>query len=782
MGCSISKDISAAPNSSNSGKRNKSKSLRQNQNHPSKTQLESRIRTVEKTRSVTLGRCKARYAYMTQRGFYPDDLNKPNQDALSVNHKFANVKKDAWLSVYDGHGRHGDRCAQFAAKKLPEISSKLIQLEKVRAWRTTNEVKAESKRDLNAAIPSPGDISKVLLNKDQIHKACLKAHIHCNACLHKTQAIDDTLSGTTSISVYFHGPRSRITVCNVGDSRAILGQAKSQENASKPNAYASTMTEESPVKSILTHPHNSLRAYPLSRDQTPYRKDERIRVKKCGARILSLDQIEGYEPVPPDQNPADEDDDNDLDLGEEIDEYGDPPRVWSHNGEYPGTAFTRSIGDSIAEDLGVFAEPEIITRELSPQDKIVVLASDGVFEFLTNQSVIDICAKFQDPLEACRAVVAEAYELWLQYEHRTDDITILCIFLDEIIPDDEDDEYEMRTSAQRRTSVSSLPEIDRPLRQLKRKNNWKAMLDTKKLLNAVESIYDRVDRALLYNPKTASEVEHISNAIDSNPHFRHISDDQRAEITNILISKNVYPSDVIIQQGDTKAEYLYMVDYGDFEVCKEEDNNSSSANVNGITTVNSERKYTVVHSYHGSRLTNAHPSFGELALLNPAPRDATIRASSDGHLWLLPKLIFQRITMEQNEKRMFAWILCEAFRGGDWLKKHNLVEVTFEEMELIVMKEVEDVTYKQGEIVMKDGSEGDFIYFLVYGSCGEWNPIQSITLVILLSLFPYIFLTVSSILFSYQMKIRLSPTFRREKDFRRKYVNWGRDIECRETK
>ena len=38
--------------------------------------------------------------------------------------------------------------------------------------------------------------------------------------------------------------------------------------------------------------------------------------------------------------------------------------------------------------------------------------------------------KFDDPLEACRAVVAESYRLWLQYEVRTDDITMIMAFLD----------------------------------------------------------------------------------------------------------------------------------------------------------------------------------------------------------------------------------------------------------------------------------------------------------------------------------------------------------------
>lgn len=55
--------------------------------------------------------------------------------------------------------------------------------------------------------------------------------------------------------------------------------------------------------------------------------------------------------------------------GVELDEGGDPPRIWSPFGEYPGTAFTRSMGDVIAEELGVTADPEIIRRRIHPHDK-----------------------------------------------------------------------------------------------------------------------------------------------------------------------------------------------------------------------------------------------------------------------------------------------------------------------------------------------------------------------------------------------------------------------------
>ena len=43
-------------------------------------------------------------------------------------------------------------------------------------------------------------------------------------------------------------------------------------------------------------------------------------------------------------------------IDDEVDDDGDPPRLWDSGGYGPGTAFTRSIGDRSAERIGVFAE------------------------------------------------------------------------------------------------------------------------------------------------------------------------------------------------------------------------------------------------------------------------------------------------------------------------------------------------------------------------------------------------------------------------------------------
>jgi serine/threonine protein phosphatase PrpC len=123
-------------------------------------------------------------------------------------------------------------------------------------------------------------------------------------------------------------------------------------------------------------------------------------------------------------------DNTDRKLGEDdfIDEKGDPPRVWLSDKNVPGTSFTRSLGDSIANKVGVFAEPEFFSKTITDEDEILVLASDGVFEFLQNQEIIDICAKSDNPVKACELVVDAAYTKWLEYENRTDDITAIIMY------------------------------------------------------------------------------------------------------------------------------------------------------------------------------------------------------------------------------------------------------------------------------------------------------------------------------------------------------------------
>ncbi len=655
------------------------------------------------------------------------DDKKENQDAYSIRANFCSssaasspLNNDTFLAVYDGHGRFGDKCSSFAKAELPILIERAVHRvvnSKKKAASSTKKKRSSTNDDessTSTSFLSPSSLS--YLSKDEFQAACRQAHLECNKMMHKVSTFDDSLSGTTAISVTFHS-RGRggtdITVCNVGDSRAILGQNSDTNNSSGGGG--------------------TFKAIPLSLDQTPYRRDERRRIKATGARIMSLDQIEGFEPIVD----SDEEDEDDIQLGEMIDEGGDPPRVWAPNGVYPGTAFTRSLGDLVAEKYGVHAEPEMITRSLSPEDKIIVLASDGVTEFLTNQSVVDICAKFNDPLEACRAVVAESYELWLQYELRTDDITMICVFIDEmqqqqeeeVVPAAEKDNIvalEARESSVRSitSSQSEVQQLDsggietlpkEPQKPARCEMSKKCLLELeqRRLDSGKKIVYDDdIDINALMSFKSEDDKARIAEAIKASVIFHDITDQQKDMICSAMEHLDVKKGDWVIRQGEM-GDKLYIVEEGEFEVRvlekgMEDDGAGGSP----------------VHMYFGSRSQHAHPTFGELALRHSAPRQASVIALTDGQLWALHRVVFNKILSYHNTRK-------EARHHLRKLRAFRLL--TQDEMQMVV-DNMEEVTYAAENVIVEQGDVGDAFYFIVSGSCGKLQIISPNLLICILNL------------------------------------------------
>ncbi|KAI8009961.1 putative protein phosphatase 2C 35 [Camellia lanceoleosa] len=292
-------------------------------------------------------------AVLTQHRYYPEMPGKENQDSFCIKTHIQDNPNVHFFGVFDGHGQLGSQCSNFVKTRLVEILS--------------------------------GDPT---LLEDPV-KAYNSAFLATNEELHNSE-IDDTLSGTTAITVLVIG--DTIYVANVGDSRAVIS-----------------------VKD-----RNRVVAEDLSHDQTPFRKDECERVKLCGARVLSADQVEGLK-------------DPDIQTwGDEETEGGDPPRLWVQNGMYPGTAFC-SVGDSAAEKIGVVAVPEVSMVQIRPDHHpSFVVASDGIFELLSSQTVVEMATRYTDPRDACSAIAGESYKLWLQNENRTDDITIIIARIKEL--------------------------------------------------------------------------------------------------------------------------------------------------------------------------------------------------------------------------------------------------------------------------------------------------------------------------------------------------------------
>lgn len=64
------------------------------------------------------------------------------------------------------------------------------------------------------------------------------------------------------------------------------------------------------------------------------------------------------------------------------------------------TSLDKTLTCAVAEDIGVCAEPEVEVQQLTSEHPFMVIASDGVFEFLTNQEVINMVSPLS--LQTCQ--------------------------------------------------------------------------------------------------------------------------------------------------------------------------------------------------------------------------------------------------------------------------------------------------------------------------------------------------------------------------------------------
>ena len=186
--------------------------------------------------------------------------------------------------------------------------------------------------------------------------------------INNSQNFDSIDSGSTVILTHIN--KDKIISVNCGDSRAIL----------------------------ITKNNNIIL---LSRDHKPELPEEKMRIEASGGRI---DKIYGMGPY----------------------------RVWFKNEDYPGLAMSRSIGDRLAHRVGVSDIPEIEEFDIGDVKPLaIILASDGVWEFMTNDEVKSIVKDFENNKDAnacSKKIVEKARIIWEDTGYAIDDITCVVVF------------------------------------------------------------------------------------------------------------------------------------------------------------------------------------------------------------------------------------------------------------------------------------------------------------------------------------------------------------------
>ena len=202
--------------------------------------------------------------------------------------------------------------------------------------------------------------------------------VETNISLNSDERIDSSYSGSTCASILF--TPNKLCCINVGDSRCILGK--------------------------YLEKNKTWISINLSRDHKPSEPDEMSRIKKCGGIVESYRDNFGN--------------------------FVGPERVWGPNMDGPGLAMSRSFGDEIGHNIGVVVDPEILEHFFEKEDKFIVLGSDGIWEFISNEEVVNIVKDYyiENNIEgAIEHLYNEASKRWIMEEEVIDDITIIIIFL-----------------------------------------------------------------------------------------------------------------------------------------------------------------------------------------------------------------------------------------------------------------------------------------------------------------------------------------------------------------
>lgn len=86
------------------------------------------------------------------------------------------------------------------------------------------------------------------------------------------------------------------------------------------------------------------------------------------------------------------------------------------------------------KNVGVIAEPEVLEFDISTEDQFMILASDGVWEFIYSQEAVDIVSaslrQGKNVTQACQELIEASSARWVEEEgDYRDDITAVIIRL-----------------------------------------------------------------------------------------------------------------------------------------------------------------------------------------------------------------------------------------------------------------------------------------------------------------------------------------------------------------
>ena len=317
-----------------------------------------------------------------------------NQDTLFFYKDFLLIKDLYYFGVCDGHGPSGHKVSEIAPILISSFllynemdnnvskRNKSIDYYLSSLFSVIDENKNVKEMDMikyfyNKFQINLSDFSLIKNNFTELSQNIKESITNSQLELGKyRKKFDIDNSGSTICNLILKS--STLTCINIGDSRAIM-ISKSKEGK-------------------WTYSQ-------LTKDHKPTEPDEKNRIIKSGG---SIHKMRNYE--------------------EDNKEIG-PYRVWlPDDTKGPGLAMSRSFGDFVSKEIGVSCHPDIFRFELTEYDKFLIVASDGVWEYMSNDDVLNLAIDKKNSQELCEDIVKESLNKWKErFKNNVDDISVVVV-------------------------------------------------------------------------------------------------------------------------------------------------------------------------------------------------------------------------------------------------------------------------------------------------------------------------------------------------------------------
>ena len=200
------------------------------------------------------------------------------------------------------------------------------------------------------------------------------------------------------------------------------------------------------------------------------------------------------------------------------------------------------------------------------------------------------------------------------------------------------------------------------------------------------SLYELKPPPNKYLANDPEVVEMLVNALRTQAVFTGMEHEHRLALIHHMWFASVQRGTVLIREGDV-GDNLYVLMQGKINVYIRGDDGKTQRKVDSFDTPGR--------------------CFGELALLYNTPRNATVIAKTDAHLWVLDRITFRRIMRNVT---------------AHGIKKHRMMlrrVPLFESLGKEIMNKLAEATellsFKDNDMITKQGDKPDGFYFVISG-------------------------------------------------------------------